>query len=290
MLLGFADYSDQAGALAKALGLTYQEISIHRFPDGECKVTLPASVPGNLLVCRSLDHPDQKLVELLLTARTARELGARHLTLVAPYLCYMRQDIAFHPGEAVSQKIIGAFLASLFDGVITVDPHLHRIARLDQAIPLAQSVAISAAPLMAEFLDQQNSPLLIGPDSESAQWVKSIAELCGLDYCVGSKERLGDRQVEIRLPESDLRGRNAVLIDDVVSSGETMAIAARNCLAAGATRVDVLVTHALFATGAEQRMRQAGVSEIWSTDSIAHWTNSLNLADLLSKAVTESRQ
>ncbi|MCZ4328253.1 ribose-phosphate pyrophosphokinase-like domain-containing protein, partial [Brachybacterium paraconglomeratum] len=84
---------------------------------------------------RSLDQPNEKLVELLLAARTARTLGAPHLTLVAPYLPYMRQDIAFSPGEAVSQRIVGPFLASLVDAVITVDPHLHRVASLRDVVP-----------------------------------------------------------------------------------------------------------------------------------------------------------
>jgi ribose-phosphate pyrophosphokinase len=288
MLLGFADYRAQAQTLAAELNLPYEQAAVHRFPDGESKVTLPDRIPPRLVICRSLDRPNSKLVELLLAARTAREMGAQHLTLVAPYLCYMRQDIAFNPGEAVSQKIIGAFLAALFDAVITVDPHLHRIEKLQQAVPLEQSAALSAAPLMAGFLKQQNDPVLLGPDSESLQWVRSIAELCGLEYCVCSKERVDDRQVLIQLPDFDFHARKAVLIDDVVSSGETMASACRSCLAAGAERVDALVTHALFAPGAEERMLQAGISEIWSTDSIAHASNSISLAPLLAEGLQSS--
>jgi len=127
MLLGFADYRPQAESLANALGLPYREVEVHRFPDTECKLRLPSGLPERVVICRSLDRPDTKLVELLLTSATARELGARELTLVAPYLCYMRQDTAFQPGEAISQRIIGRFLAELFDSLITVDPHLHRV-------------------------------------------------------------------------------------------------------------------------------------------------------------------
>ena len=226
-------------------------------------------------------------MELLLAARTARELGAEYLILVAPYLCYMRQDIAFRAGEAVSQKIVGEFLATLFDAVITVDPHLHRIDRLDQAIPLQNSVALTAAPLMAEFLKRKGNPLLLGPDSESLQWVRAIAEQGGLDYAVASKERLGDREVKIQLPELNFTGRNIVMVDDVVSSGETMAMAAQELLSAGALRVDALVTHALFAPGADNRLRQTGISEIWSTDSITHPSNSICLVPLLAEALRE---
>jgi len=285
MLVGFADYSNQAQALAAELNLPYAQVEVHRFPDGESKVTLPDSLPARLVICRSFDRPNNKLVELLLAVRTARELGASHLTLVAPYLCYMRQDIAFNPGEAVSQGIIGEFLASLLDAAITVDPHLHRIERIAQAVPLQQSVAVSAAPLIADFLTQQDNPVLLGPDRESLQWVSTIATLCGFEHCVCSKERLGDRQVRIQLPDFDFRGRNVVLIDDVVSSGETLASATRSCLAAGAERVDAMVTHALFSAGAEKRILQSGIMKIWSTDSITHASNSISLAPLLAHSL-----
>ena len=129
MLLGFSDYESQGRRLADALGMPFALVAIHRFPDGESKVTLPSPLPERVVLCRSLDAPNDKLIELMLCAETARAMGAKRVALVAPYLCYMRQDIAFHPGEAVSQKIVGKFLAGLFDAVITVDPHLHRIAR-----------------------------------------------------------------------------------------------------------------------------------------------------------------
>ncbi len=110
--------------LAQAAGMTAQAIERHRFPDGELKLRLPVNAAGRLplrvVLLRSLHQPNEKLVELLLAARTARSLGAQQLTLVAPYLAYMRQDIAFHPGEAVSQQVVGGFLAGLFDAVITV--------------------------------------------------------------------------------------------------------------------------------------------------------------------------
>jgi ribose-phosphate pyrophosphokinase len=285
MLLGFEEYRKQGQALAAALEMPFCEVTVHRFPDGESRVTLPATLPDQVIVCRSLNHPNDKLIELLLTAAAARQLGARRLTLVAPYLCYMRQDIAFQPGEAVSQKIIGKFLAGQFDAVVTVDPHLHRIDSLDQAIPAAASIACSAGPLMGDFLKGLDNPFLLGPDAESRQWVESIAADAGLQYGVGAKIRHGDYEVEVELPEVKCSGRRVVIIDDVISSGETVAMAAGQCLLAGATRVDVLVTHALFAAGAEARMHQSGISKIWSTDSIPHRSNRISLAALLAETL-----
>ena len=112
-LLCFEDEQAPAQAAASATGLALAVVVRHRFPDGEVRLRLPASLPARVVVWRGLHQPNEKLVELLLVAQTARTLGARHLTLVAPYLAYMRQDIAFNPGEAISQRVVGAFLATL---------------------------------------------------------------------------------------------------------------------------------------------------------------------------------
>ncbi len=287
MILSFEDYELQARKLADALDMPCHIIQCHRFPDGENKITLPPELPRHVIFCRSLNQPNEKLLELLLTARTARQLGAQSLTLVAPYLCYMRQDMAFHPGEAVSQPIVGSFLAELFDSVITVDPHLHRIQYLEQAVPANRVVSLSATNLMAEFLrDRFNNPVLLGPDSEAEQWVSAVAEPNHWVYGVSSKIRHGDKDVEIALPELDFEGRTVVLVDDIASSGQTLAVAAKNCLSKNAAHVDVLVTHALFAGDCEQSLKQAGVRNIWSTDSVNHASNSIPLRGLLSEAVT----
>ncbi len=290
LLLHFDDEQDAAQRLAQAAGLAMAAVTRHRFPDGEIRLQLPDALPERVVLLRSLDRPNDKLVELLLAARTARELGAAHLTLVAPYLAYMRQDIAFHPGEAVSQRIVGRFLADLFDAVITVDPHLHRVATLHDAVPAARTVVLSGAPLLADLIAlRRPGALLVGPDSESAQWVSQAAARHGFEHAVCSKCRQGDHLVEIQLPAHPVAGRAVVLLDDVASTGHTLAQAARLLRAAGAATVDVAVTHALFAGDAEARLRVAGVGEIWSTDCIAHPSNAVFMADALAQALASMR-
>lgn len=286
LLLAFPDYLPQAQRLAAALAIPFETVAQHRFPDGESLLRLPVNLPEHVILCRSLDHPNDKLVELMLCAETARNLGAKRITLVAPYLCYMRQDIDNHPGEAISQRIVGQWLAQLCDDVICVDPHLHRISRLEQAIPLQNAIALSATPVIADFLQQQlQHALLMGPDSESEQWVAGIAERIGFDYAVAEKVRRGDQQVEIRLPERDYKNQTVVIVDDMASTGRTAAMAVRLLLAKGAAQVHVLVTHALFCGDAEQHLHDAGVTHIWSTDSIAHPTSVITLDTLLAQAV-----
>lgn len=286
LLLHFDDEAGSAGRLAAATNLASACIARHRFPDGELKLTLPAYLPERVVLLRSLDQPNEKLVELLLSVQTARQTGARHLTLVAPYLAYMRQDIAFHPGEAVSQQVVGRFLAELFDSVITVDPHLHRVATLGEAVPVAQPVVVSGAPLLADLIaGQRPGALLVGPDEESAQWIAQAAAKQGFDHAVCRKIRHGDRNVEVALPTVSVKGRAVVLLDDMVSTGHTVARAAQALLAAGATSVDVAVTHALLADDALAMMHGAGIGEVWSTDCVAHTTNAVAMAPALAAAL-----
>ena len=287
LLLFFEDEQDSASRIAQAGQLALAPIERHRFPDGEIKLRLPDRLPEHVILLRTLNDPNEKLIELLLAAQTARTAGARHLTLIAPYLAYMRQDVAFHPGEAISQRIVGRFLADLFQAVITVDPHLHRVATLQEAVPVRHAIVLSGAPLLSDLIAQHRpNPLLVGPDEESAQWVAQAAARHGFEHAVCHKVRHGDRAVEVALPEVAVAGRQVVLLDDVASTGHTVAQAARRLLAAGAVSVDVAVTHALFAGDALQVMHDAGVGEIWSTDCIAHASNAVSMAAAIAESLT----
>lgn len=285
MLLHFDDETDFAQRLGHAAGLAPTAIARHRFPDGELKLTLPARLPAEVVLLRSLHHPNEKLVELLLAAGTARELGAQHLTLVAPYIGYMRQDIAFHPGEAVSQTLVGRFLAGLFDTVIAVDPHLHRTGLFPQAVPAQRAIAVASAPLLADFLRHRDGDaVLVGPDEEAEQWVRAAAADRHA-WSVCRKKRNGDRDVEVVLPGIDVRGRAVVLIDDIASTGRTLEQAALGLRNAGAARVDAFVTHPVFVGDALAALRAAGVVEVWSSDTVPHPTNVLSVAPLIAAAL-----
>jgi ribose-phosphate pyrophosphokinase len=285
MILYFDDEADFANRLARAAGLEARRVERHRFPDGEIKLTLPVPLPPHAVVLRSLQQPNEKLVELVLLADTARTLGAGTLVLVAPYLAYMRQDQAFHPGEAVSQRIVGRLLAARFDTVITVDPHLHRVGDLAEAVPARRAIALSAAPLIGAFhAGRTPLPLLLGPDAESEQWVRAAAG-ASFDYAVCTKHRANDHEVRIELPAMPLAGRHVVLLDDVASTGGTLLQCARKAVTAGAARVDAAVTHALLDAATLARLSAAGIAELVSTDTVRHPTNRISVVDLIAAAL-----
>jgi ribose-phosphate pyrophosphokinase len=286
MILAFPDYLSQAQRLAARLDVPLAEVALHHFPDRESLVRLPPSLPEHVIVCRSLNQPNDKLIELMLCAVTARELGTKRVTLVAPYLSYMRQDIANQPGEAVSQRIVGKLLAELFDDVLTVDPHLHRISSLTQAIPIKNAISLTAANEIGAFLKQQfKHGILLGPDSESRQWVAAIAENIGFDYAIAQKIRLGDKQVDMTLMDRDYRDKPVIIIDDMASTGRTIAKAAGLLQAAGNNDIHAVITHALFCGDAYDHILNAGVKNIWSTDSIEHPSACIKLDALLADAL-----
>ena len=286
LLLAFDDEHAAATGLAAALALPIALVARHRFPDGESQLRLPPVLPPRLLLFRGLQQPNEKLVELLITLPAARALGAREILLVCPYLAYMRQDMAFTPGEAVSQRHTAALLSAQVDGLITIDPHLHRIASLDEVMPGCRSLALSAALLLGAWVAQQvPGALLLGPDEEALQWVAAAGRAHGLDHAVCVKQRLGDRDVRVTLPDVALHGRAVVLMDDVASTGRTLVEAAAAVLGAGAASVDVAVTHALFIDDALAQLRAAGVRHVWSSDAVPHVTAVVSTSGLLAAAV-----
>jgi ribose-phosphate pyrophosphokinase len=296
-LLCFGDQAAPARRFGAALGADCALIETRRFPDGESLLRLPLPLMPRAIVYCTLGRPNERLVELMLAARTARRHGAGHLTLVAPYLCYMRQDVEFNPGEAVSQTIVGEFLAGLFDAVVTVDPHLHRIDTLSQAVPVAAPIVVSASALVARFVaDAVPDAVLVGPDQESSQWVAGVASRAALPYTVCMKQRTGDRDVRVSLPAAAgdgkvaagaLRGRHVVLVDDIASSGQTLVQAALACRSAGAGAVDAVVTHALCGDAEMAGLRRAGIGRLWSTDALPHPSNAIELSALLADCCRE---
>lgn len=284
-VFAFPEWPEPAQALAAELGVPCHRVELHRFPDGESLVRVPEGCETALLY-RSLDDPNSKLIELLLAASALRDSGARKVVLIAPYLAYMRQDMAFHPGEAVSQKVVGGLIADRFDGIVTIDPHLHRITHLGEAIPGIPALSLSAAPVLAAAIDPEERPVLVGPDSESRPWAEAVAAPGGLDVLLGEKQRHGDRDVEITIPGIEaVAGRAAILVDDVISSGMTLIAAARLLLDAGASRVEALATHCLASAEALAAMDAAGIARVRSSETVKGATACLPVATLIAGAL-----
>lgn len=279
-----------ARRLADQLGVACHDVIVRHFPDGESLVRAPdAMIAPVAMLYRSLDHPNRKLVEVMLAAAALRDGGARQVVLIAPYLAYMRQDMAFRRGEAVSQRVVGSLLAERFDAVVTVDPHLHRIAGLADIMPAIPTRAVAAAPALAEMIkvDRAADTVLIGPDSESRAWVAALAGRLDLAWMVGEKRRSGDRAVALTLPDAArLRGRPAIIVDDLLSTGGTMMACVDEARNAGATRVEAVVTHCIASRTVISHLLASGLDRIRSTDSIPGPTSAVSVASVIAPLIS----
>jgi ribose-phosphate pyrophosphokinase len=261
-------------------------LALHRFPDGECCPRFGADLRGrDVVLAACLEQPDAKLLALYLAAATARELGAASIGLVLPYLPYMRQDKAFGPGEGTSARHLAALLTSCADWMATVDPHLHRIAQLDQVFGMP-ALAVSSAEALAQWIRAHvERPVVVGPDSESAQWVARVAGLLGCPHVVMEKVRTGDREVRVVLASGAIpAGYRPVLLDDIAASGHTLARAVGVLRQAGAPAPTCLVVHALFAADALAVLKQAEPAGLVSCNTIVHETNGIDICQPLAEA------
>ncbi len=277
-----------AAELATALGFGSGQLETRQFPDGETYLRFLTSLERQsvALVC-TLDHPNDKILPLILSAATARELGASKVGLISPYLAYMRQDRRFKPGEAVTSRQVAQLLSNAFDWVVTVDPHLHRYSALGEIYTIPNRV-VHAAPLISQWIKANvTNPLIIGPDAESEQWVAAVAKDAEAPYSVLQKVRHGDREVEITLNDlGSWNGRTPVLVDDIISSGRTMIEAVKLLTAGGWARPICIAVHGLFADRSDILLEELG-ARVVTSNSVPHRTNGIDLGGALAAAIGE---
>lgn len=291
VILALPENEQLATGLAAKMQAEVGRMTVRRFPDGESYLRIESPLDGRdvTLVC-SLHNPDAKLPALLFAASTARELGAARVGLVAPYLAYMRQDKQFKDGESVTSVHFAKLLSHYIDWLVTVDPHLHRRNSLDE-IYSVPSIVVHAAPLLAEWIRTNiDSPVLIGPDSESEQWVSAVAHGANAPWFVLEKARRGDRDVSVSIPDiTALRGRTPVLVDDIISTARTMMATVRHLTGQGLAAPVCVGVHAIFAGDAHAELIAAGAARIVTTNTIPNPSSVIDLTPAIADALRGSR-
>ncbi len=287
VILPFHDETGLADVLASALGAARGELELRSFPDGESYLRIATEVrAADVVIAGSLDRPDSKMLALYLVASTARDLGARRVFLATPYLPYMRQDARFRHGESLSAVHVARLLSTFLDGLVTLDPHLHRIARLDDVFSIP-ALAASAGEAIAAWIRQNvPDPVVIGPDVESEQWVSRIASIAACPFAVLSKTRRGDREVEIRIERQDVDpARTPVLVDDIISTARTMVMAVGALRASGTKAPFCVGVHALFGGDAHGDLLRAGAAAVVTCNTVAHTSNGIDIRPEMAIAV-----
>lgn len=271
--------------LARALGGKLVRSEVERFPDGELHVRLKGRVRNqHVVVVQSTCSPqNDNLIELFLLLDTSRDLGAKRITAVVPYLAYARQDKRFKSGEAISLHTMGKLIeAAGGDELITVDIHEPKGLQ-NFPIPTRN---LTAMPLLGQHLRKLRlkNPVMIGGDQGSEVRAKLAAEPLGAPHDYLVKHRISPTRVETRPKRLDVRGHEAVIVDDIISTGGTVIEAARIMRQQGASKIYAVCTHGVFAANALRRLRKAGIRVI-ATDTIEGPASQVSVAPLVAQAL-----
>jgi ribose-phosphate pyrophosphokinase len=260
---------------------------IRQFPDGETYIKMESDVKDKqvILVC-TLNFPDQKVLPLYYLSQTAKALGAKGVCIVAPYLAYMRQDKRFQPGEGITSDYFAKLISSFADSMITIDPHLHRRISLSEIYTIPTTV-IHAADLISKWIcDTIKKPVLVGPDSESEQWVSEVAHRANAPFIILEKIRRGDIEVEISIPDVDkYKECTPVLVDDIISTARTMIETIGHLKRSGMKKPVCIGIHAIFANNAYSDLLNAGAESVITCSTVPHESNRIQIDEVISSAI-----
>jgi ribose-phosphate pyrophosphokinase len=280
ILGGTASYS-VAKDISKILKATLAETISKRFPDNEFYVRILDDVKGKDIVIVQTTYPDPNLVELFLLQNAAEESGAKTVTVVIPYYGYARQDTKFKDGEAISAKALAQLISLNADKIITVDPHKEHI--LDFFSTSAESC--TAIPEIAKYLGQKKIDLILAPDKGALDRAKHASKIVGCDFDHMEKTRIDGSTVEMKPKKLDAENKTVVIIDDIISTGGTMALAIKELKKHGAKKVLVACTHGLFAGDAVKKLNSAGCDDIISTDTIISNHSKVKIAPCIANLI-----
>lgn len=287
IVISYSRNESLAESIAKGVNGEIGEIQIRHFPDGESYVRLITDVLEKpVFVVASLHRPDDKFLSLFFLLRLVRDAGAASITLIAPYLAYMRQDKQFKPGEAVTSAYFGELLSPYIDKMITIDPHLHRRSFMNEVYTAPCKVLHASQSISRWIKKSVSNAVLIGPDSESEQWVSQVAKDANVPYFTLNKERHGDRDVEISFPEiSRFTKHTPVLVDDIISTAHTMIVTVKKLLELGFNKPVCVGVHAIFADNSFRELTEAGAFQIATCNTVPHSSNCIDISPLIIEAL-----
>ncbi len=276
-------------AIAHELGQEPVFITNRIFPDGESYIQMPNEVEGEtvVLVQTTAPDPDRKIMQLLFMARTAKDFGAERIVAVMPYMAYARQDKRFLEGEALSFDVVLGLLESVgVDDTIVIDVHCEEALEELQPKYTMKMHNLTALFVLAKYMKQHSydGAYSLSPDIGRKKIVERVSEVLGGGFAFFEKVR--DRytgKTTMIVKDLDLKGKNVVIFDDIISSGGTMSRAIQGLKEQGAGKVAAVCTHALPVPGANEKLRNAGADDIVATDTVESLYETVSIAGLVAE-------
>jgi ribose-phosphate pyrophosphokinase len=276
--------SSLAKNISLDLNVPYVNADLRVFADGESKIRLDNVAKRNCIIIHSTYPPtDQHLMQLFMIIYKCKQDGASDICVVNPYLAYARQDKVFVEGEIVTINLIGRILASLgTTKLVTIDMHSPRSLNYSFEI-----VDLSAIPSLASYVKKNitlNKPIVISPDEGGIQRANKFARVIGIDMLslIKKRDRLtGDVSISLS-DQQPLENRDALIVDDMISTGNSIVKATEILKKNNIGNVYVFCTHALLLDGAKEKLLKAGIKEVISTNSIPNEFTKVDLSSVIS--------
>jgi len=283
-VLGGTSAKNVAGNLANKIQQPLLQATYKRFPDDEFYVRILDDIAGEDVLIVQTAYPDPKIVELLLMQDAVHDAGAKKITVVLPYFGYSRQDKKFKEGESISARAVAQHISMYADYVITVDPHKEHILKFF-SVP---AYSCSAVSTIAQYLKEKNIDFVLAPDNGAKERAKEAATLIDCEYDYLEKTRVDGTIVKITPKKLDVRGKHVAIIDDIISTGGTMANSIKELKKQGAKTVSIACTHGLFVGGAKEKLLSADCDEIISTDTIETEFSKVSAADCIAEILVKT--
>lgn len=287
IIIGCSGGKHLAGKIAKKLKCPYSLLKVKKYPDGELNLRLMSNVKGKEVVLVQSFYGDvnECLVEAIFAAETANELGAKKVILVAPYLAYLRKDIRYGPGECINRNAITNIISRYFDRVLVIDPHIRKGVKISSLFSI-KAVEINADKLIADYIKKNiKNPLVVGPDKGSLNMAKGISNMAKCNYAIFEKTRISGWEVKTKARKKvDLKGRNIIFVDDIISTGNTILECVKNMKKMGAKRFYCVVVHGIFIENALEKLRKANVKVV-TTNTIPNKVSKIDISGLIAERI-----
>ena len=285
LIAAFPETKKIARAVAKSLNAEYTEVNVKDFPDSEYHLKLKVNPKHKVVVFVTsiTKDPDEKLIETILAAGIAKDYGAKKVIVVATYLPYMRQDKHFKKYDSFSSKHI-LELFNHVDRLFVIDPHLHRIKKMEQL--LSKATALTTNTIIAQYIHKRfkDNFSIVGPDEESEQWSSVIAKMLGKKVVILKKTRFSS--IHVKIKEKPL-GDNIIIIDDIISTGRTLVETLKMAKRQGAKRMICIGIHGVLVNGADKLITK--YAELITTNTIANDYAKIDVSPVIVDALKKIR-